>query len=98
MKIAQYLNLKSNFTVIQEEGDYASTYPDYARVSEFIEVEFPPRAPEAVITEQLATLDKMEAEVEKDYAIKINAIKSKRAELAALTWNRPVNESSEVMQ
>lgn len=98
MKVAQYLHLKNDFTVIQEDGDYACTHLDYTRVSEFIEVDFPPRAQDEIVTEQLAALDTLEVQVEKDYATKIQAIKDKRSELAALTWQRPVDTASEVMQ
>lgn len=71
---------------------------EYTRVSEWIEVDFPPRSQEEVVTEQLAGLDALQNEVEKDYAVKMHAIKEKRAELAALTYRPAQPDESMVLQ
>lgn len=73
-------------TILTEKEAALSIYAkEYTRVSEFVEVEFPPRSAEEHVPEQLAVLDTAESELRSKFAAKLAEISSERAKLRALT-------------
>lgn len=70
---------------------------DYVRVSEYLDINFPPRAPEEIVPAQMAVLDKAEAELREKFAEKLNQIAEQRARLRAITW-QPQPDLSERVQ
>lgn len=99
MKIAMYKSIAHGTEVVLQASDWMEREPTYSRISEIIEADFPPRAADEVIASQLAGLEILEAKVNAEHSEKLSAIKAKRAELAALTWNRPVDANdSTVLQ
>lgn len=91
MKLALYRN-----TTYRHSGSFPSMFCDedddnshgseYARVSEPVEVEFPPLSTEAVIKQQIDALDRTEQQIREDFQQKLDAIQNRRAELQALTY------------
>ena len=63
----------------------------YVRVSEWIEVEFPPRAPDAMIPEEVRQLDAKLEELKADFAKKVTAIEAAKANLLAITDSRVIS-------
>jgi hypothetical protein len=65
-------------------------YSSGVRLSEYIEVEFPPLKPEQVIPEQLAVIDRHIAQVTKEFTEKLNELKTQRANLLAICDQREI--------
>ena len=88
MLCAVFKNAKYNTTFIaecDETGEcFADRNPEYVRLSETIEVEFPELPKETIIAKQLAALDRMKGEVMEAFAARLEEIEHKRAELLAL--------------
>lgn len=87
MKIAtfEYTNpmLKGLSTYLSEKD---SRHADnYIRVSEYIEVEFPPRAAEEIVPEQIAALDTQIAEVTDKFGKALAELKARKSELLAIS-------------
>ena len=55
------------------------------RFSEFVDVEFPPRAAEEVVPEQIAAIDAQLAEVADKFGKALAELKARKAELLAIT-------------
>ena len=60
-------------------------YDGYIRISEWVEVDFPPRAPEQIIPAQLAMLDARKAEEVDRHLDALGQIAEERGKLLALT-------------
>lgn len=58
----------------------------YIRVSEYVDVEFPPLKGEEVVQKQLTALDKAEGELRGRFQATLNQIERQRQELRALTY------------
>lgn len=58
----------------------------YIRVSEYVDVEFPPLKGEEVVQKQLTALDKAEGELRGRFQAALNQIEQQRQELRALTY------------
>lgn len=92
MKLALFKNTQYSF------GDSAAceavmeNCDGYARVSEYVEVDFPPLSDEAAIQQQLGALDRTERELREKFQQHLDGIKSRRAELLALTHMRVAGE------
>ena len=90
MKIAIFKDTTCSFeysTIVKEstldaQGDYA---PGYVRISEWIEVTFPPLPKEVVVQEHLKVLDTVEAELRDKFQEKLNQIDGERQKLLSLT-------------
>lgn len=89
MKIALYK------VILSESCSYESIYDEMhakfaingaTRISEWIDVEFPPRKPEEFIPEQIAVLDKAEQELRAKFQQKLMEIAEQRGKLLALTY------------
>lgn len=68
------------------DDDFDRPLTGYVRVSKWVTIEFPPRAPDEVVPEQLAVLDLAEKELRLKFEMKLHEIAEQRAKLKALTW------------
>ena len=71
-----------------DEGD-AWTIDGYMRITEWVDVEFPALAPEAIVPAQIAALDRQAEEVKAEFTAKLREIADARASLLALTHEVP---------
>lgn len=82
MKIAQFRdNVRPQLISIFQEGHVSTTLPMYTRVSEWVEIEFPPLPREDHVPQQLQALDREEQELR----AQLNRISDARASLGADT-------------
>jgi hypothetical protein len=58
----------------------------YVRISEYVDVEFPPLREAAVIEKHLEQLDNAEAEIRTKFQLALNSIEQQRQELRAITY------------
>lgn len=86
MKLALFKNTTYSSSTPQACGEWMEGQRDYARVSEYVDVEFPPLADEAVIKQQLDALDRTEQELREQFQRHLDGIKNRRAELQALMY------------
>jgi hypothetical protein len=85
MKIAKYKRLgEYGYETVSDEG--LENCADYVRVSEFVDIEFPPLESNEVIQRQLNALDRAENEVRAKFQDMLNSIEQQRAELRAITY------------
>lgn len=84
MKVAKYKYIGTHsYETVSDDGlDGVDTY---VRISEFVDVEFQPRAEDAVIDQHLSKLDEAEQELRTKFQDALNSIERQRAELRALT-------------
>lgn len=88
MKIARF------HIVISESCSYESIYDEQhakycdsntTRISEWVEVTFPPRPAEEIVPAQIAALDAAESELRAKFQQKLQEIAEQRAKLLCLT-------------
>lgn len=95
MKIALFRILVSDSCSYESIYDEEhAKYTDGVRISGWIEVEFPARAPEEFVPEQVALLDKAEAELRGKFEQKLHQIAEQRAKLRCLT-HQPAEEAED---
>jgi hypothetical protein len=87
MRVAQFRTDASGWTNISEEskGEACIEYSGWVRVSEYIEVTFPPLPPAVVVESQLKQIDAAEAELRTRFQEKLNELANERAKLLSLT-------------
>ena len=88
MKIAKFqaIGNPSWITVFESRSDGSDPCPDsYVRISEYVDIDFPPRAPEEIVPAQLAALDKAEQDLRAQFQLKLNEIADARARVRSLT-------------
>lgn len=92
MKYAQFQDPKipSLVSIVgREDDDLERPFLRDIRISEWVEVDFPPRAPEEIVPPQIAALDRQAEEVKAEFAAKLREIAEARASLLALTQEVP---------
>jgi hypothetical protein len=87
VKYAQFKNPTFGYITIvgRREDDLDRPYCDSVRVSEWVDVEFPPRKPEEQIPEQIAMLDLAEKDLRLKFEEKLHALAEQRTKLRSLT-------------
>lgn len=91
MKIARFKRLgEHSFETIGTE-DGIGGIKHYVRLSEYVDVEFPPLQDQAVIEKHIEALDAAESEVRARFQQTLNEIERQRQELRAITY-RPASE------
>lgn len=65
--------------------DAEREHEEYVRVSEIIDVDFPPRDEGEAVQDEVVQLDRAIEEIKKEALIKVEAIQQRKAELLALT-------------
>lgn len=85
LKLAIFKNIgESSFTCVQIP--VFDTMPNYVRLTEYVEVEFPPLQDHTVIQKHLEALDRVETAVTQRYFEKLAEIKQQKEELRAITY------------
>lgn len=84
MKIAIYKDVQYNFESICKDSMEGAK--GYVRISEFVDVEFPPLSDAETIQKQLHALDSVRAEVSRKFADALKEIDDAKAKLQALTY------------
>lgn len=86
MKVAIFKSV-SGYTCAydHEAGEAMVKYQRYTRITEYVEVDFPPLPLQAVVEGQLAALSDAETELRNQFETRLNEIKTERAKLLSLT-------------
>ena len=79
MKLAQFKSLDNYPLTLYYEPE-REKYTDMVRMTEYVEVEFPPRAPEEIVPAQIAALDEQIADVSREFGAKLAALKEAEGE------------------
>ena len=88
MKYAQFQDPKipSLITVVgREDDDLDRPFCNDIRVSEWVEIEFPPLPPSVTVPAQIAALDRETEAVKQEFAERLHKLAELRASLLALT-------------
>ena len=87
MKYAQFKDPHYGYISVigREDDDLERPYGDDVRISEWIEIDFPPLPQADVVQAQLAALDAQQRELVAEYLQKLQKIANARAKLLALT-------------
>ena len=87
MKYAQFKDPKYGFVAVvaRDDDDLERPYVDDVRISEWIEIDFPPLPQKDVIRGQLAALDAEQRKLVKEHLAELQKIANARAKLLALT-------------
>lgn len=86
MKVAIFKSAVGYTTAYDHDtGEGMVKYSRYTRISEYVEVEFPPLPTETVVEGQLAALTGAETELRNQFETKLSEIKTERAKLLSLT-------------
>lgn len=86
MKIAIYKVGKSYASDIPcEVFPWREDNSDYIRLTEIVEVDFPPRKPEEIVPAQVAILEREREELVAKFTAALKEIDDRKAELLALT-------------
>jgi hypothetical protein len=88
-KLAIFKNIGESPFVCVSESMF-DKIPGYVRLTEYVEVEFPPLQDHAVIAKHLEALDRAEAAVTKRYFETLADLKQQKEELRAITYNPDV--------
>lgn len=86
MKVALYKDITYKHAVAFPSGESFESMEGYARVSEFVDIEFPALTTDAVVKQQLDALDRAEGELRRQFQMKLDGIENRRAELKAITF------------
>lgn len=85
MKIALFKNTRYSFSFETPAGEWMEHSEEFARITDYVDVEFPPLSDGAVIQQQLDALSRTEQALREKFQGELNGIKTRRAELLALT-------------
>ena len=83
MKVAQFKSMEHGYISVLTAED-AKYRPTCVQVSDFVEVEFPPLISSEVVEQQLAVLQKAEAELRTRFEQKLVEINAERQKLRAI--------------
>lgn len=92
MRIAKYSINAANYVHIMECDDWRENDSGYIRLSEIVDVEFPPLAAEIVVPQKLAALDEAEKELIAKHVTALEFIQSRRKDLLSLAPPKAVSE------
>lgn len=83
MKVALFKDFKYDTTIVLQHYENANrdNCGDYVRISEIVDVEFPPREPSEIIAAEVNALN----DVLNELMNQVHAIQTKKSELLALT-------------
>ncbi len=82
MRLAKYKNIRVDYEVITD--DWCAEHRDYVRLTEFVDIEFPPLPEDAVITQEVAVLDRQIAAIQEQAMVEIQQLAQRKQELLAL--------------
>jgi len=92
MRVATFTHLGSSYLCVWQESMMRKdgALPGYVRISEWVDVDFPPRAQAEVVPEELAQIEEKAQELKSDFAKKMGALEERRAQLLAITDERAI--------
>jgi hypothetical protein len=64
--------------------DWADGYGDYVRLTEYTEVDFIDLPKETLVPQQIAVIDRVIAEITRDFAARLESLKSRKTELLSI--------------
>lgn len=88
MKIALFESAGDQYQMVGQQwrdGSDPHFGESYVRVSEYIDVTFSPRDRGEIVSQQVAIIDETIVAVTQDFAQKLDALKTRKQELMALT-------------
>lgn len=88
MKIALYDHVCGIDLIVRTVSEwqrYMDSSPDYIRLSEFVEVDFPMLKDAEVVEKQLAAIDLQEQAARNQFQAQLDSFNERRANLRALT-------------
>lgn len=83
MKIAKYKDVEFGFEVVGNE--FLDNVESYVRISEFVDVEFPPISSDELIQKHVSVLDKAREKVVTEFTRKLADIDRRKSELLSIT-------------
>ena len=86
MKVAIFKDIKDDFQMVRTEEE--EKYTDMVRVTEYVEVQFVQRRAEEFVPAQVESIDKQIAQVSREFGEKLALLKTRKADLLALTDQR----------
>jgi hypothetical protein len=88
MRIAIFKRIGTDYAYesIKKEEDAQYASDDFVRITEYIDVSFPPLQDESIIEQSLGVLDKAESQLRNKFQVALNAIEQQRQELRAITF------------
>jgi len=89
MKLAKFETL-GGYPLVLYYPPETEPYTDMVRVSEYVEIDFPPRTAEELVPAQVALIDKKIAQVSKEFGDQLAALKDAKDKLLAITDQREV--------
>jgi hypothetical protein len=90
--LAKYHTSLHHIAISEFEAEYTSAIIE----TEFVDVDFPMLAPEAVAAAEIEALDKKRGEVVEEFTRKLTAIDARKAELLALPAAQERSELAEL--
>ncbi len=82
MKVAKFKSLEYGYESVSDEG--LDHLPNYVRLSEYVDVEFPPLGRDEVIQKQVSALDAVRERIVEEFTGKLAEIDRRKQELLAL--------------
>ena len=77
-------------------SDLKENGKDWVRMSEIVEVEFPPRNPDEIIQQNVRCIDQEIAVEVRDHLQRLNDLKETKSKLLCLTYESPVKVQTPV--
>lgn len=90
IKIAIFVHsCLDTYTQLYTIKEHDPKYSSFTRISEWVEVVFPPRLPDEVLTERVQNIDREIQDTMRTAMTEIDKLKSKKEELLAITFDAP---------
>lgn len=89
MKLAKFQSL-GNYPLTLYYPPETEEHTDMVRMTEYVEVEFPPRDMKELVPAQVAIIDRKIAEVSDEFGKKLAALKEAKENLLAITDQREI--------
>ena len=83
MKVALFKYVKYGFESVWTEG--MEPDPDYVRISEYVDVEFPPLENSEIVNNEIASLKESKKQIQAETEAKIGVIDRRIGDLLSLT-------------
>lgn len=84
MKVALFKSMEYGIEMVSTQA--TEKYSNgYVRISEYVDVDFPPLQDEAVVRQQIEKLDEIADKITDDYRNKIAEIQDRKSKLLAIT-------------
>lgn len=85
MRVALFRS-KYGTVIPYEDHSWVHGQADYARISEYVDVEFPPLDAQTIVAGQVAQLDAQRSEVVEEFTKQLAVIDRRKAELISINY------------